>query len=82
MVDLTWEFICIKFAAVGDQTVVSEWWGAPFLPRSKVLGFVCCDWILDPLDNLGHCHKVDFRMILKNLIHPIEEGIKKFRIIF
>ena len=76
------EFVCGELAAVGHQTVFSGSWGTFLLPWGKVLGFIHADRALDPEDDLGHCHKVDLFVVLKCLIHPVEEGIQKFWIIF
>ena len=79
---LSLELVCGQFAAVGHKAVFSRSWGTLLLPWSKVLGFIHTDRALDPEDDLGHCHKVDLFVVLQGLIHPVEESIQKFWIIF
>ena len=70
-----------QFAAAGSKTGWSRFGRALLLPGVKVLDVVVVLRILDPLDDLGHSHKVDIIVGLNDFINPVEEGIKIFRVI-
>lgn len=54
---------------------------ALFPPRLKVLHFGRRSRILDPLDHLGHRHKVHVVVVLQHLVDPVQEGVEEFGVV-
>ena len=76
MEGLSGQFLGGQFAAVGSQTGWSGLRGTLLLPGLKVPDSAVVLRVLDPLDDLGHGHKVDIIVRLNDLINPVEESIK------
>ena len=70
-----------QFTCVRDEAVRPGPGGALLLPRGEVPGRLHRDGVLDPLDHLGLGHKVDFGMVGEDLVNPVEESVKEFRIV-
>lgn len=50
-------------------------------PRLKIFHLRDGSGILDPLYNLCHRYKVNVVVVRQNLIYPVEEGVKEFRVV-
>lgn len=74
--------VIAQLAGVGHEAAVRPGpGGALLLPRGEVPGRLHCDGVLDPLDHLGLGHKVDFGVVGEDLVNPVEECVKVFRIV-
>lgn len=51
------------------------------LERLEVLNFRGLSWILDPLNDLSHGHKVHIFVVLEHLVHPEEESFEEFGVV-
>lgn len=51
------------------------------LERLEVFNLGRLSWILDPLNDLSHGHKVHIFVVLENLVHPEEESLKELGVV-
>jgi len=70
-----------QLAPVGGNACWPGLDGALLLPFLKGAGIFLVLWILDPLDDLCHGHKVDVIVSLKSLIKPVEESVQEFWVV-
>ena len=57
--------------------------GALFQPRAEGGGFLHFNWLLNPLDDLGHSSEEDLvGMGLLDPVNPEEEGVKELWVVF
>jgi len=70
-----------QFAPVGGHASLPWLNGTPLLPGFKGTGLINILGVLDPLDNLGHGHKVNIIVVVDDLINPVEEGIEEFWVV-
>ena len=81
---LSGNFLCCQFTGVGDPASWSWWWinCALLLPWVKVFDFRRLSWILNPLNNLCHCHEINVIVVGENFIDPIKESFEEFWVVF
>lgn len=72
-----------QFTGIWHPTCWWWWWfdSTLLLPWIEVLNLWWLTWILNPLNYLCHCNKVDVIMIGKDFINPVKESFEEFWIV-
>ena len=81
MQGFAWQLFGCQFAAASRNTCLTGFRCALLPPWLKGFGLINISWILNPLNDLCHCYKVDIIVGFKNLIDPGKEGIKELRVV-
>lgn len=81
---LSLNFLRCQFACIGNPASWSWWWinCALLLPWVEIFDFWSLSWILNPLNNLSHCHEINVVVVFENFIDPIKESFEELRIVF
>lgn len=75
------KFLGGELASAGGQTSGFGLGRALLLPGSEIVDCAGLLWVLNPLDHLGHGDEVNIVVGLKDLIHPVKEGVEELRVI-